>query len=130
MRSMRSSDSGAVGDRGGMADRGAVTVEAAFASVGLVALLAVLVSAIGVVLVQVQCVDAAGAIARQAARGDATGVAQTESHLPKGGHLVFRSTATTVTVRVEAQASIVPGSPVTIDLAAESTAVLEPGGTS
>ena len=111
-------------------DRGAVTVEAAFASMGLVALLAVLVSAIGVVLVQVQCVDAAGAIARQAARRDATGAAEAESHLPKGGHLVIRTTATTVTVRVEAHASVVPGSPVTIDLAAEATAVLEPGGVS
>jgi len=111
-------------------DRGAVTVEAAFAAVGLVGLLAVLVSAIGVVLVQVQCVDAAGAVARQAARGDATGVAEAESHLPKGGGLVIRTTATTVTVRVEAQASIVPGSSLRVDLAAESTAVLEPGGSS
>jgi len=111
-------------------ERGAVTVEAAFASVALVALLAVLVSAIGVVLVQVQCVDAAGAIARQAARGDATGVAQAESHVPAGGRAVLRTTASTVTVRVEARASILPGSAVTIDLSAESTAVLEPGGTS
>ena len=111
-------------------DRGAVTVEAAFASVALVALLAVLVSALGVVLVQVQCVDAAGAIARQAARGDATGVAEAERQLPKGGHLVIRTTATTVTVSVEARTSVVPGSLVTIDLAAESTAVLEPGGSS
>jgi Flp pilus assembly protein TadG len=111
-------------------DRGAVTVEAAFASVGLVALLAVLVSAIGVVLVQVQCVDAAGAIARQAARGDAAAVAEAESHLPKEGRVVIRATATTVTVRVEARESVVPGSSVTIDLAAEATAVLEPGGSS
>ena len=111
-------------------DRGAVTVEAAFASVGLVALLAVLVSAIGVVLVQVQCVDAAGAIARQAARGDAAAVAEAESHLPKDGHVVIRTTATTVAVRVEAPASVVPGSALTIDLSAETTAVLEPGGAS
>lgn len=108
-------------------ERGAVTVEAAFASLGLVALLAVLVSAIGVVLVQVQCVDAAAAIARQAARGDANGVAEAKSHLPKGGQLVVRTTATTVTVRVEAEAAIVPGIRTTVRLAAESTAVLEPG---
>lgn len=111
-------------------DRAAVTVEAAFASVGLVALLAVLVSAIGVVLVQVQCVDAAGAIARQAARGDATGVSEAESHLPRGGHVAVRTSASTVTVTVDAQATILPGSLVTIDLSAESTAVLEPGATS
>jgi hypothetical protein len=119
---------GVTTNRGDMTDRGAVTVEAAFASVGLVGLLALLVSAIGVVLVQVQCVDAAGSIARQAARGDMAGVTQAESHLPKSGHLVVRSTPTTVTVRVEAQASILPGTSVTIDLAAEATAVLEPGG--
>ncbi len=111
-------------------ERGAVTVEAAFASVGLVALLAVLVSAMGVVLVQVQCVDAAGAIARQVARGDVTGAVEAERHLPKGGRLVVRTTPTTVTVRVEAHASIVPGISATVDLTAESTAVLEPGGSS
>lgn len=111
-------------------DRGAVTVEAAFASVALVALLVVLVSAIGVVLVQVQCVDSAGAVARQAARGDQAGVAEAESRLPTHGRVAIRTTATTVTVRVDAQASLVPGSPVMIDLGAEATAVLEPGGTS
>lgn len=111
-------------------DRGAVTVEAAFASIALVALLVVLVAGIGVVLVQVQCVDAAGAIARQAARGDATGVTEAEKHLPKGGHAEIRTTATTVTVRVGARASILPGSAAAIDLAAESTAVLEPEGPS
>ena len=49
-------------------ERGAVTVEAAFASLGLVALLAVLVAAIGVVLVQVQCVDRCGYRAAGGAR--------------------------------------------------------------
>jgi Flp pilus assembly protein TadG len=111
-------------------DRGAVTVEAAFASIALVALLALLVAGIGVVLVQIQCVDAAGAIARQAARGDAPGVVEAEGHLPKGGHAEIRTTATTVTVRVEARASLLPGSAVAIDIAAESTVVLEPGGSS
>ena len=110
-----------------VSERGAVTVEAAFASLGLVALLAVLVSAIGVVLVQIQCVDAAAAVARQAARGDANGVAEAKSHLPKGGQLVVRTTTTTVTVRVEAAVAIVPGVRATVRLAAESTAVLEPG---
>ncbi len=111
-------------------ERGAVTVEAAFASVGLVMLLAVLVSAVGVVLVQIQCVDAAAAIARQAARGDRAGVAQAELQLPRGGHVAISTTSSAVTVRVEARAAIVPGGAVTIDLSAESTAVLEPGGRS
>ncbi|HEX7397539.1 MAG TPA: TadE family type IV pilus minor pilin [Propionibacteriaceae bacterium] len=104
-----------------------MTVEAAFASLGLVALLTVLVAAIGVVLVQVQCVDSAAAIARQAARGDGSGVAEAKSHVPKGGKVVVRTTAATVTVRVEAEAVIVPGIRITVHLAAESTAVLEPG---
>jgi hypothetical protein len=107
-----------------------VTVEAAFASVGLVALLGVLVSAIGMVIVQVQCVDAAGAIARQAARGDAPGVMEAQRHLPPGGRVTVRTTAGTVTVTVTARTSLVPGSVIGLDLAAESTAVLEPGGTS
>jgi hypothetical protein len=108
-------------------ERGAVTVEAAFASLGLVALLAVLVAAIGVVLVEVQCVDSAAAIARQAGRGDGTGVAEARSHVPKGGQVMVSTTATTVTVRVEAEAVIVPGIRITAHLAAVSTAVLEPG---
>lgn len=127
-RSSGPSTSAAAGRGTWTGDRGAVTVEAAFASVGLVALLAVLVSAISVVLVQVQCVDAAGAIARQAARGDASGVAEAERHLPQGGHVVVRRTATTVTVDVGARVAIVPGTHVALDLSAASTAVLEPGG--
>lgn len=108
-------------------NRGSVTVEAAFASVGLVALLTVLVSAIGVVIVQVQCVDAAGEIARQTARGDTEGIAEAKSHLPKGGQLAIHTSAKTVTVRVEAATPIVPGGALKIQLAAESTAVFEPG---
>lgn len=108
-------------------DRGAVTVEAAFASLGLVALLAVLVAGIGLVLEQVQCVDAAAAIARQYARDDAAGVAEARTHVPRGGTVVVTTTITRVTVRVAVTAAILPGSPMTIDLSAESTAVLEPG---
>jgi hypothetical protein len=104
-----------------------VTVEAAFASVGLVALLAALVSAIGIVLVQVQCVDSAAAIARQYARDDTAGVAEAATHVPSGGSVTVAATATRVTVRVTVKAAIVPGSRLTTDLSAESTAVLEPG---
>jgi len=104
-----------------------VTVEAAFASLGLVALLAVLVAGIGLVLEQVQCVDAAAAIARQYARDDAAGVAEARTHVPRGGTVVVTTTITRVTVRVSVTAAILPGSPMTIDLSAESTAVLEPG---
>jgi len=110
-------------------DRAAVTAEAAFASIALVLLLAVLVSALGVVVVQVQCVDAAGAIARQAARGDVPGVVEAESHVPQGGRIRLTTSRETVTVRVEADPSIIPGSSLTVKVAAEATAVLEPGGT-
>lgn len=108
-------------------DRGAVTVEAAFASLGLVALLAVLVSAVGLVLEQVQCVDAAAAIARQYSRDDAAGVAEAKTHVPLGGTVIVTTTTTRVTVRVEVTAAILPGSRMTMALSAESTAVLEPG---
>lgn len=111
----------------GRTERGAVTVEAAFASLGLVALLAVLISAIGLVLEQVRCVDAAAAIARQYARDDAEGVAEARTHVPSGGVVVVTTTATRVTVRVVVTAAILPGSIMTMDLSAESTAVLEPG---
>lgn len=111
----------------GRSERGAVTVEAAFASLGLVALLAVLVAAVGLVLEQVQCVDAAAAIARQYARDDAAGVAEARTHVPSGGTVLVSTTATRVTVRVAVTAAILPGSRIMMDLSAESTAVLEPG---
>lgn len=108
-------------------ERGAVTAEAAFASLGLVALLAVLVSVVGVVIQQVQCVDAAAAIARQYARGDAAGVDEAKHHVPSGGTVTVTTTTTRVTVRVGVRASLVPGGRATVELAAQSTAVLEPG---
>lgn len=108
-------------------DRGAVTVEAAFASLALVSLLSVLVSAIGVVLVGVQCVDVAGAVARQAARGDAAGVAEARSHAPAGAQVVITSTATSVTVRVNVAATLVPGSSLRVPLSATATSILETG---
>ncbi len=111
----------------GQSERGAVTVEAAFASLGLVALLAVLVSAVGLVLEQVQCVDAAAAIARQYSRDDAIGVAEAKTHVPLGSTVIVTTTTTRVTVRVEVTAAILPGSRMTMALSAESTAVLEPG---
>lgn len=108
-------------------ERGVVAVEAAFASLALVALLGVLVSGIGVVLHQVQCIDAAAAIARQHARGDSAGEAEARSHVPAGSQVTLTTTATRVTVRVVLAVALVPGSRVAVDLSAESTAVLEPG---
>ncbi|MBI4899168.1 MAG: hypothetical protein HY829_01680, partial [Actinobacteria bacterium] len=69
-------------------------------------------------------------IARQAARGDAAGGLEAERHLPTGGRVTVRTTASTVTVNVTASTSLVPGSGIGLDLSAESTAVLEPGGAS
>ena len=53
--------------------------------------------------------------------------AEARTHVPRGGTVVVTTTITRVTVRVAVTAAILPGSPMTIDLSAESTAVLEPG---
>jgi len=50
-----------------------VTVEAAIAIGSLVAVLAVVLAAVGAVVAQVRCVDAAGEAARRASRDDAAG---------------------------------------------------------
>ncbi|MCL2482221.1 MAG: hypothetical protein FWF43_02155 [Propionibacteriaceae bacterium] len=68
--------------RFGGGDRGWVTVEMAFAALGLGVAIAIGVSILGVVLGQMQCSDAASQIARQAARDDVAAVSEITGRLP------------------------------------------------
>ncbi|WP_211190563.1 TadE family type IV pilus minor pilin [Actinomycetospora sp. TBRC 11914] len=101
-----------------------VTVEAAIAIGSLVAVLAVVLAAVGAVVAEIRCVDAAGEAARRASRDDTAGAEALARELPSGtevrvepdGDLVH------VVVRVPPLGGALPG----LRLAAEAVAAREP----
>ena len=108
-----------------------VTVEAAIAIGSLVAVLAVVLAAVGAVVAQVRCVDAAGEAARRASRDDVAGAEALARELPAGtevrvepdGELVH------VVVRVPPLGGALPGLRVTAEaVAAREPAVAAPTG--
>ena len=108
-----------------------VTVEAAIALGSLVAVLAVVLAAVGAVVAQVRCVDAAGEAARRASRDDVPGAQVLARALPTGtevrvepeGDLVH------VVVRVPPLGGALPGLRVTAEaVAAREPAVAAPTG--
>ncbi|MFC7612521.1 TadE family type IV pilus minor pilin [Actinokineospora soli] len=106
-----------------MNDRGAVTVEAAFAVVGLVVVLGLVLAGGAAAVDQIRCVDAAGEAARLAARGDPERArAAALERAPSGASVRIDYSGGDVDVRVEV-AGPLPG----VRLAAEARSVLEPG---
>ena len=105
-----------------------VTAELAVATLAALALLATMVWAIFLVVVELRCVDTATAVARQAARGDAAGVRAAKAAAPAGASVTTstRSGVVTVTVRVRAR-PVVEGLPA-VPLAAQARVAKEPGG--
>lgn len=85
-------------------DRGSVTAEFAFLLPAVVVLLALALGAVRVVVAQVQCVDAARAGARAAARGEPVDVVRqvTRAAGPDGAGVRIEVAAGTVTVEVSA----------------------------
>ena len=59
-----------------------VTAELAFGALGVAVVVAFVAGLFAMVIAQVRCTDAAGEIARQAARGDQAAVARVEAGLP------------------------------------------------
>lgn len=107
-------------------DRGAVTVEAAIALIGLVAVLAMGLAGVAAVGDQLRCTDAAREAARLAARGDPeTARDAAERIAPSGAQLDMKLTATaiSVTVRAEPAGGLLPG----VEVSADAYAVPEPG---
>lgn len=102
-------------------DRGAVTVEAAVAVCGLVAVLALGVAAVMAVVAQLRCTDAAREAARLVARGDGGRVAGVvEVIAPDGARWVVRREEDTALVEVTV-------SRLGVELRARAYAVVEPG---
>ncbi|HEU4908716.1 MAG TPA: TadE family type IV pilus minor pilin [Propionibacteriaceae bacterium] len=82
-----------------------VTAELAVTTLAAFAVLTMMCWGIYLVVTQLRCVDAAAAVARQAARADAAGVAKAKTGAPSGATVTIdkRPSLVTVTVRVKAQ---------------------------
>jgi hypothetical protein len=85
--------------------RGMVTAELAVTTLAACAVLIMMCWGIYLVVTQLRCVDAAAAIARQAARGDTTAVGKAKAAAPSGATILIdeRPSLITVTVRVTAR---------------------------
>jgi hypothetical protein len=85
--------------------RGMVTAELAVTTLAAFAVLTMMCWGIYLVVTQLRCVDAAAAVARQAARGDASAVGKAKAAAPSGATISIdkRPSLVTVTVRVKAR---------------------------
>jgi hypothetical protein len=86
-------------------ERGMVTAELAVTTLAAFAVLTMMCWGIYLVVTQLRCVDAAAAVARQAARADAAAVAKAKAGAPTGATIMIdkRPNLVTVTVRVKAR---------------------------
>ena len=80
--------------------RGMVTVEMAFAALGIGVLIVVCTGLVAVGLAQIQCNDAAAQIARQVARDDLEAVAQIKARLPQSALVSITQESRQVEVEV------------------------------
>ncbi|HEY2223298.1 TadE family type IV pilus minor pilin [Actinomycetospora sp.] len=101
-----------------------VTVEAAIAIGSLVAVLAVVLAAVGAVIAQIRCVDAAGEAARRASRDDTVGAEALARDLPAGTEVRVEpeGALVRVLVRVPPLGGALPG----LRVSAEAVAAREP----
>ena len=85
--------------------RGMVTAELAVTTLAAFAVLTMMCWGIYLLVTQLRCVDAAAAVARQAARGDAAAVTKAKAGAPSGSTITIdeRSSLLTVAVRVKAR---------------------------
>ena len=106
-----------------------MTAELALALPAVVLVLAVVFAAARVVTAQVECVDAARAGARVAARGEAAGavIATATRAGPPGSRVQLVTAATTVSVGVRATVTLpLPGAP-SVEVSSTASAPREPG---
>jgi hypothetical protein len=106
--------------------RGMVTAELAVTTLAAFALLTAMCWGMYLVVTQLRCVDAAAAIARQAARGDTAAIAKAKAATPSGATIAIdkRPNLVVVSVRVKAR-SLAPWL-VAVPLQARAQVVPEP----
>ena len=78
------------------------------------------------VVTQFRCVDAAAAIARQAARGDTMAVDKAKAAAPSGAMIVIDKRPNLITVAVRVKARPLGRWPVTVPLEARAQVIPEP----
>jgi hypothetical protein len=104
-----------------------VTAELAVSILAALAVLTMLCWAIFLVVMQMRCVDTAGEVARQAARGDQAAVARAKANAPRGASVQVTSRGVVTSVRVSVQARPLASWLVTVPLHADAEVVSEPG---
>lgn len=105
-------------------ETGMVTVEAAYALAALAAFVVLGVGAIGGVVAQLRCTDAAREVARLAAAGDRDASSIGARIAPSGARIDVRTQGDQVVVTVAAKVPLLP----VFDVSARSVAALEPAG--
>ena len=104
-----------------------VTAELAVATLAALAVLTMLCWGIYLVVLQMRCIDTAGEVARQAARGDRAGVERAQRDAPKGARVHVTATRETTSVEVRLEARPFAEWLVAVPLHAEAEVVPEPG---
>ena len=108
--------------------RGMVTAELAVTTLAAFAVLMMMCWGIYLVVTQLRCVDAAAAVARQAARADAAGVAKAKAGAPTSATIMIDKRPSLVTVTVRVKARPLGRWLVAVPLEARAQVVPEPAG--
>ncbi|MPZ82058.1 MAG: pilus assembly protein [Actinophytocola sp.] len=109
-------------------DGGAVTVEAAIALAGFVAVLTLALGAISAAIDQLRCIDAAREAARLVARGEPDRARAVAEEIAPG-NAAIAITVEDDTIQVDVRAAPVNGLLPGLDLHAEAYAIAEPAAT-
>jgi hypothetical protein len=106
--------------------QGMVTAELAVTTLAAFAVLIMMCWGIYLVVTQLRCVDAAAAIARQAARGDTMAVGKAKAAAPVGATIVIEKGLSLVTVTVGVKARPLGRWLVAVPLGARAQVIPEP----
>ena len=104
-----------------------VTAELAVATLAALALLLMLLWGVNLMVLQLRCIDTATAVARQAARGDQSGVRLARTSAPAGAAVAISTRSEVITVSVRLRAKPLPGVFPAVPLAARAQVNHEPG---
>ncbi|MET1004757.1 MAG: TadE family type IV pilus minor pilin [Propionibacteriaceae bacterium] len=104
-----------------------VTAELAVATLTALAVLTMLSWGIFLIVMQMRCIDTAGEVARQAARGDKAGVARAKREAPRGAVVTVKTGAQVTSVDVRLTARPFTTWLVSVPLSADAEVVSEPG---
>ncbi len=107
-------------------ERGMVTVELAVATLAALVIMLLLSWGIYLMVVQVRCIDSAGEVARQAARGDDAAVARARREAPAGSRVQISRSEGLVRVTVSVVAKPLTTRLVGVPLRARAEVVPEP----